>query len=100
MKAQLEHAACQLKACCLSSPHNDKALQNWTQNCNYKYDLQTIVLNVSSVELQFMGCKVFFIETLIYGEPGNFIGTSNDKLDLHIIVFPDSLIKIWVLSRY
>ncbi|KNZ50222.1 hypothetical protein VP01_453g14 [Puccinia sorghi] len=38
------------------------------------------------------GNKFFFLEKLIDGTPGQVIGNSNDKLDLHIMLFKDSLI--------
>jgi len=39
------------------------------------------------------GRKGFFLEKLIYGAPGQVTGHSNDKLDLQIIEFPDSIMN-------
>ena len=38
-------------------------------------------------------CKGFFLEKLLYGAPGQVTGHSNDKLDLQIIEFPDSIMN-------
>ncbi|KNZ45876.1 hypothetical protein VP01_772g3 [Puccinia sorghi] len=47
----------------------------------------------STADEFFKGCKLLFLEKLIYDSAGQVIGHSNDKLDLHIMVFPDSPIK-------
>ena len=39
------------------------------------------------------GCKGFFLGKLLYGAPGQVTGHSNDKLDLQIIEFPDSIMN-------
>ena len=35
----------------------------------------------------------FLLDKLYYGAPGQIIGNSKDKLDMHIIIFPHSLIS-------